>query len=291
MDYSSDLKMLYLKNNELELEIIDPAIDQKLLGSRYCTGGYIFQVKDKNLGNLLCGPQYPDPKFDVFHGQGAPEVFSIALNQELVEIGEDVLVLGVGKVTRTSYIIPFHVRDNQLVKEFCKWDIEQTSDSLSFQTIHTFNNWQLLIKRKVTLIERTITSQTFISNLGKDTIPIRWFAHPFFPIPKDFIVCRFSMPLKLFENDGFFINNQGFFEMAHEYNWKKGLFQKIECKPEHEFSAIQCHPLVDKISVTCDYIPASLAIWANDKTFSFEPFYETQVEVNGERTWSIGYCV
>lgn len=152
-----ELTVLFIKNNELDVEIIDPSIDYNLLGSRYCTGGYIFQVKDKNFGNLLSGPQYPDPKFDVFHGQGAPEVFSIALNQELVEISEDVLVLGVGKVTRTSYIIPFHVRDNRLVKEFFKWDIEQTSDSLSFQTIHTFKNWQLLIKRKVTLIERTIT--------------------------------------------------------------------------------------------------------------------------------------
>jgi len=281
--------MYHLKNNELDVEILDPIIDRKSLGSRYCTGCYIFQIKDSRLGNLLSGPQYPNPHFNVFDGQGAPEVFVNALNQDHVEVGEEVLVLGAGKVERTSPNSPFHVRDNPKVTEFCTWEIEEQTDFITMKTLQKFKNWQLIINKKVTLIERSVTSHTTFENIGQEPIPLKWFAHPFFPIPSNLMCCRFIDPFKFAPNGGYFINNQGFIEMKPEYDWKMGLFQKIEYNPEQTFSALQCHPLLGNISVTSDFIPASLAIWANAQTFSFEPFYETILESGNKRSWSIRY--
>ena len=104
--------MFHIKNKELSVQVIDPVEDKNLLGPRYCAGGYIFQVQDNSRGNLLGGPQFPDGNYDVFDGQGAPEVFETALNQDRANVNEEVLVIGVGLVSRTSSNSPFHVRDN-----------------------------------------------------------------------------------------------------------------------------------------------------------------------------------
>jgi hypothetical protein len=282
--------MYFLKNSELEVQIIDPVIDQKLLGSRYCTGGYIYQIKDLKKGNLLFGPQFSKPDFNVFDGQGAPEVFVTALNQESCKIGNDVHVIGVGAVTRTSKISPFHVRDNSKVKEFCTWEITEKKDSIEMTSTCYFNQWKFIITKIITLSYRTVASQTEIINNGNETIPILWFAHPFFPFPANQRACKFSEPIKLNENGGYFIDNDGFIKLRKEYDWKKGLYQKIVCNPTEKLSVIQCHSLVDKVSVTCDFIPDSIAIWANDVTFSFEPFYNVNIEYGEKRAWRISYC-
>jgi hypothetical protein len=282
--------MYILNNDQLEIHIIDPIKDKKLLGARYCTGGYINQVKDLKKGNLFSGPEYPNPRFDVFNGQGAPEVFVTALNQDQCEVGEDVYVIGVGAVTRTSVNCPFHVRDNPNVKKFCKWEIEKKTGSIEMTSMCVFNQWNFIVTREITLNYRAVSSQTKIKNIGKEKLRILWFAHPFFPIEKNRTTCKFTPQVQLSENDGYFINNQGFIELLKDYNWKKGLYQKIEYSSKENLSVIQFHPLLGNLSINCDFIPESIAIWANDITFSFEPFYKAGIESGGQGTWNITYC-
>ena len=50
--------MLIIENEQIRVEVIDPNNHQGLIGSRYCTGGQIFQVVDKLKGNLLSGPTF-----------------------------------------------------------------------------------------------------------------------------------------------------------------------------------------------------------------------------------------
>src|SRR5580765_644185 len=102
--------MLSLSNDQVDVHILDPIADQALLGSRYCTGGYIYEVSDRQMGVITSGPGYPDEVLPpVFDGQGLPEAFPGFLwsgaeskgSTPRSEPGTKMLVIGVGLVTAT----------------------------------------------------------------------------------------------------------------------------------------------------------------------------------------------
>ena len=69
--------MYSIANASLSVSILDPVADQQRFGTRYCTGGYIFQVDDSQHGALMSGPTYPD-RYDPFNGQGIRNAVEIA---------------------------------------------------------------------------------------------------------------------------------------------------------------------------------------------------------------------
>ena len=281
--------MFKIETPQLSVDILDPTTDRHLLGSRYCAGGYIFQVRDPVKGELLAGPTFPDGNYNSFDGQGAPEVFLTALNEDKAKVGNDVAVLGVGVVTRTSPITPFHVRDNPKVKEFAHWDIEQGEGKITMRTRQVFDKWDISIVRSVSLSGRTIESKTILSNNGETACSLRWFPHPFFPFPKDRVACRFGFPISVPDNAGYFLNNSGLLELKPGYEWKKGLYQPLTIERPALFSAEQRHPFINKVTVSCDYVPSFLPVWANSRTFSFEPYLEKQIQSGEEFSWGIEY--
>lgn len=281
--------MLLLQNHELALEIIDPVADQGVLGSRYCTGGYVFQIKDNKKGRLLSGPTYPDGQYNAFDGQGMPEVFVTALNEDSAQVGEDVLVLGVGLVTRISTKTPFHVRDNPCVKTFCSWKIEQSSARIDMAASHHFDKWDIGLERTIALSGRSVISATRVANTGDADCLVRWFPHPFFPFPENGLACRFCRPVDVPDNPGYFLNNQGFLEMKRDYDWQNGLYQPIVWKEPLAFESVLCHPLCKTVHMRCDYVPSFFPVWANSRTFSVEPYLERRIS-SGERfSWKIEY--
>jgi hypothetical protein len=281
--------MFKIENHQLSAHILDPVADKHLLGSRYCTGGYIFQIKDRTMGNLLAGPTYPHGTYNPFDGQGAPEVFLTALNEVKANVGEDVLVLGVGGVTRTSPVTPFHVRDNPVVKEFAKWEVVQMAGNITMRTKQVFDKWDISLVRSVSLNARTVVSKTVLSNSGEAACALRWFPHPFFPFPKNNVACRFGFPISVPDNAGYFLNSGGFLELKPGYEWRKGLYQPLIVEKPATFSAEQIHPLVGKVSVMCDYTPSFLPVWANDRTFSFEPYLGKEIKSGKKFSWKIEY--
>ncbi|HMD67958.1 MAG TPA: hypothetical protein VKF42_03700 [Chitinivibrionales bacterium] len=281
--------MIKLENSDLTVEIIDPAGDRHLLGSRYCTGGYIFQISDNRKGNLLSGPTFGSGSYCAFDGQGAPEVFLTALNEDKAKVGEAVVVLGVGVVTRTSPVVPFHARDNPVVEEFAPWDVDRRAGKIVMRTRQVFDKWDISIVRTVVLRGRTVVSATMLSNSGKAAFPLRWFPHPFFPLSGDRAACRFDFPVFIPDNQGYFLNSQGVVELKQEYDWAKGLYQPLVVENPVPFSAEQLHPLVGRVSVLCDYVPSFLPVWANDRTFSFEPYLEKLVNSGQEISWRVEY--
>jgi|EP01044_Picomonas_judraskeda_P017912 hypothetical protein len=104
--------MLVLENASLRVTLLDPHADRDRLSIRYCCGGYIFQVEDKQLGPLLAIPdqltdeqakQYSNGKvwedgFNVQDGQGIPDCFS-GHGRPNPEADGTMLVLGVGVCT------------------------------------------------------------------------------------------------------------------------------------------------------------------------------------------------
>ena len=77
--------------------------------------------------------------------------------------------------------------------------------------------------------------------------------------------------------------------MNLEHNWQEGCDLKFAQLTGAPLEAWQCHDRLGEIHVTCDFPLFDVAIWANDKTFSFEPFYQSRVLPGQERQWAIRY--
>jgi hypothetical protein len=282
--------MYTLENAELSIDILDPETDLARCGSRYCVGGYIYQVTDASHGPLLAGPQYPDPFPNVFDGQGAPDMFVTTLGGEEAPVGGEVGVIGVGRVRRTSPIEPFQVRHNPEVIEFLPWTVERTAKSITMRTEQHVQNWAYRLERMVTLAGRALISRTTIHNQGTAPLPVRWFPHPFFPPTPDGVQCRFSIPISLPENPGYLLDAENFIYLNPDFDWQKGCFLALEHEAVNDSLTVeQRHPSVGIVTTVVDYAPAYLPIWGNANTFSFEPYLQTQLNDSQSATWRIEY--
>ncbi|MCI0693425.1 hypothetical protein L0337_15645 [candidate division KSB1 bacterium] len=281
--------MLYLHNHDLTVAVLDPVADRDRLGPRYCTGGYIYQVEDAVHGALFSGPEFPAERPLAANGQGLPEVFQFTLYDDEREIEHEKLIIGVGMVDKRDSAQPYNLFTNAYTKEFCAWRIDQNEKLIRMETAQTYKKWSFQLIKEVWLVNRTITSYTRLRNTGAAPVPFRWFAHPFFPLNPNWECCQFLMPAKLPDNPAYFINPSGLLEMNGNYNWREGYFQLLENCQGREFMAIQIHPQLEQIHVTGDFPLLKVAIWANDRTFSFEPFYEDLVPVDHEKVWALSH--
>jgi hypothetical protein len=281
--------LYYLRNQHLTVTVLDPVADRDRFGPRFCTGGYIYQVEDAKYGPLFSGPEFPAERPAAVNGQGLPEVFQFTLFADERDMEEEKLIIGVGIVDKRDSHLPYHLFTNSQTKEFCTWQVEQSENLIRMKTAQAYKKWSLQLNKEVGLFQRTLTSYTRLRNTGAAPVPFRWFAHPFFPLNPDWECCQFLMPVKLPDNPAFFIKSEGLIEMNRHYDWRNGYFQLLENCQGKESMAIQLHPQLEQIHVTGDFPFSKVAIWANDRTFSFEPFYEDTVPVGQEKIWSLSY--
>jgi len=273
----------------LSLDLIDPndAGDQSLLGSRYCAGGYVWQVYDGGGNPLLSGPHYPNPKPPVFDGQGIPDMFETPLGGEDGAVGDQVCVIGVGLVEKSSGIVPFHPRNNPHVTQFCKWHVDKGRDWAIMNTAQSFGDRSITLRKEVRLDGNRVAFVNTVSNVGKEAVNLRWFAHPFFPIDDDFVCGKISPMASMPDNAGYEANGDGEIRMKPGYLWERGLFQVLYV-PLTKLRFNVPHYLVGSIVLETDYDVVRCAIWGNSRTFSFEPFTQRAVGVGEEASWGIG---
>lgn len=280
--------MFTLGNDELELSLLDPEADVARLGARYCSGGYVYQVTDRKLGPLCAGPQYPAAEPDPFDGQGLPEVFEIALGHDRARVGDEVLVLGVGRVLRESSVRPFHVRDNPTVTERARYAVELEAAQVTMTTEQRFERAALELERCVRLEGRSLTSRTRVANRGELPLPLRWFAHPFFPRSgNDWI--SLSLEADFAENPGFTWSDERRIVPKPEHAWELGQYLPIRTTLGYELSVQQAHPALGALNIECRFPLGWLSLWGNHRTLSLEPFFHTVVPVGSSVVWSIVY--
>jgi len=286
--------MLSLRNDHLDVSILDPIQDQARLGSRYCTGGYVYQVADHRLGVLTSGPGYPAEEYPpVFDGQGLPEAFrdplwpgaDSASPDSRPAPGTTMLMLGVGLVQA-----PTSGQAREMpVLEFCRWEIGRSPTKVLMQTRQQLAGWALELTRELTLANRTLRSETRLVNVGQDPIHFRWFPHPFFPNPQG-ECCKFNVPVACPENPGYELLDNGFIQMKLDHPWdRRGHFQALQFAPDERLVTLQKHPKLGLLAATCSYVPTFLPIWGNCNCFSFEPYTEQTVAPGTEARWSITY--
>lgn len=271
--------MFSLKNTLLDVAILDPVADVARSGTRYCTGGYIFQITDTKLGPLLTGPTYPD-SFNVFDGQGIPDAFNLA-PLRTAESDPIALILGIGlcNLVERKIVAP------------CQWQIEQTEAAIRFTTRHVFQEWTIELERAVTLIQRTVRSETQLRNTGTRFAPVSWFPHPFFPhcpTGQDELI-KINYPVEFPDSDGYVMSSNGFISRKG-WPWTGGYYQPLD---QHfsgsSFMLTQRHPVLNQVTATGNYVPSFFPIWGNPSTFSWEPFYERTLAPGQNASWRLDY--
>jgi hypothetical protein len=71
--------------------------------------------------------------------------FSPRLANKPLEVGDEVEVIGVGRVKRTSPVLPFHVRDNPTVTAFTNWNAAANANSIVMSTEQELHDWRLFV--------------------------------------------------------------------------------------------------------------------------------------------------
>jgi hypothetical protein len=269
--------MYTLKNDSLSVSILDPIADQARFGTRYATGGYIFQVDDAKHGPVTTGPTWPN-SFNWFDGQGLPDTFHnqpLRLGDPSNNIG---LIIGIGLCDLQA----------NKVSEFCRWDIQQSATEMVFNTTHVLGDIEVKLERTIALRGRTVRSASYLRNTGKQHIQIRWYPHPFLPHPKTDELIRLNIPVTMPENAGYKLADNGYITRKG-WPWTEGHYQVLAHDAHTNLVVFQKHPTLGLIGATCSFIPSFFPIWGNQNTFSWEPFIERTVAAGHEYHWWIDY--
>lgn len=269
--------MRSLQNETLEVTLLDPNKDKERFGTRYCTGGYIFQVTDASMGPLLTGPTYPD-SFNTYDGQGIPDAFNLYPLSEPASDAKEVLVIGVGLCD---------LGENKVL-HFSPWEIEQDRTEIRMTTTQQFQAYALELERTVKLVGRTIDSAIRLRNTGDLMIPVRWFPHPFFPQPKGNALCRFNIPICFPDNPGYELADDGFLHRK-TFPDQVGHYLPLDHDAQSKLVVLQRHPKLGLVAASFSYVPDFFPIWGNQHTFSFEPFFERSVAPGQEIRWGVKY--
>ncbi len=277
--------MYTLTNEDLNVEILDPVADRERLGTRYCTGGYIFAVTDADHGNLMTGPTYPD-SFNTFDGQGMPDAFNLAPltglaspRTEGVPVPTDglALILGIGVCD---------LGENEVV-EWCEWDVEAGDAGITMRTHHAFRGYDVALTRTVSLRRRTIRSETTLANKGR-MLGFRWFPHPFYPHPETDEMVKLNIAYNFEENEGYRMGENGFI-LRQGDNWARGYHLLLDHEATANLVVLQKHPKLGLVGATCSYIPDYFMLWGNANTFSWEPYFERTLGPSQAIDWWIDY--
>lgn len=270
--------MIPIANEELAVTLLDANEDRHLLGTRYCAGGYIFQIEDARIGPLLTGPTYPDT-FDWYNGQGIPDSFAATPLYPRRADAADVLVLGVGTCTR----------DLSEVIRFDDWTIEERSEtSLACAVSHRLDGQEVRVDRSVTLVGRTVTSTTTVTNAGEHQFAFSWFPHPFFPPPLSVELVRFSAPVTVPEGGPYRASMNGFIVRETPLS-ADGDYAALAHEAPRGLTVLQRHPRLGLVAAQMDFAPTLLPIWGNDRTFSWEPHHDRSLAAGESSRWSISY--
>lgn len=277
--------MLELANAELVIELLDPAADHARLGPRFGWGGYIWQVRDREIGTLLTGPEWPELNPSPYNGQGLPESFrhSTTDGKPLLWQGAHGLAPGAGALQRDA-------SGAVVVSEPAAWKIDAQPDRIIFRTTQKAGEWHYELERRVELRGRQITSYSRLTNRAMTPLKLEWFAHPFFALGADNkLRATLEKDTSLPENPGFVLQgNELTFQRAFS-GLHDGCLVLLGLPPQRPFAVTLSHPHLTWVKFSTDFAPYKCVLWANGNTLSFEPFLALDLAPGESREWTLRY--
>jgi hypothetical protein len=277
--------MLTLANAELTVDLIDPAAEQARLGPRYCWGGYIWQVSDRNIGTLLTGPEWPEINPLPHNGQGLPESFrhSTTTGSPLLWDGAVGLAPGAGALGRDD-------AGGIIVTQPCVWEVEPQAERIVFRTEQTVGRWAYALERTIELAGRQVRSHSRLTNRGSTPLVLEWFAHPFFALQAD---GRQTVTLpagtQLAENPGYLLTGDTLTLRRAFVGVDDGHLEHITLPPGQPIAATLAHPRLTAVRFATDFVPFKCVLWANGNTLSLEPFLALSLAPGESREWTLTY--
>lgn len=277
--------MLTLANADLRVELIDPAAEQARLGPRFCWGGYIWQIHDRNVGALLTGPEWPKADPQPVNGQGLPESFrhNTTTGQALLWDGATGLAPGAGTLGRDA-------QGAVIVTTPCTWKIDQQPARIVYHTAQTVDRWSYALERTVELHGRQVRSRSRLTNHGATPLVLEWFAHPFFALQADGLQ-RLTLPVgaQLPENPGYVLTGRELTFRRAFVGEKDGHLEHLGLPAGRPFAASLAHPKLTGLRFATDFAPFKCVLWANGNTLSLEPFLALNLAPGESREWTLTY--
>lgn len=280
--------MLQLAHDTLTVDLLDPAsaADQARLGTRYCWGGYIWQVTDPRVGPLTTGPEWPEAAPLPFNGQGLPESFRHAefgTNRPLILENNRGFIIGIGEVGLNPA--------NQLVVTTpCPWTISREPGALTFTTAQSGHGYACALTRRIALAGRTLTSATTITNTGLRPLPLHWFAHPFFALTERRLTCSLPASWHMDENVGYALDATHRITFKRQFQHKDdGHFEKLHVGAGAPLRCELSHPTLTGLTFSADFVPDMCPIWGNSNTWSIEPYIQSDLAPAATRAWTLRY--
>jgi hypothetical protein len=277
--------VLELLSKCLRVVLLDPEADRELLGTRFCSGGYIWTVEDATAGPLLSGPEGSEHSPHPFNGRGLPEAFRhrTRAGQPLTWNGDRALAPGIGVVARDD-------QDQLRLLSSCTWTIEQYQDRMVFTTEQQEGNRGYTLSRMVQIVDRDVLSVTRFSNVGQTVLALQWFAHPFFMLdPIGRTTAELPIGTRISDNSVFHLEGNTLRMRRHFDGQHDGEFAQLHLPRDHKLHTRISHPLVGSVRFETSFVPSECPIWANGHTFSIEPYQTLQLEPIESRQWTLRY--
>lgn len=277
--------MFHLANAELTVDLLDPAADHARLGPRFCWGGYIWQVHDKQVGALLTGPEWPNPTPTSHNGQGLPESFRHSTTE-----GKPLLWNGATGLAPGSGVLGRDAAGEVVVTTPGAWNVDLNADRAIFRTHQSVGPWAYELERTIELRGRQIVSRSRLTNRCATGLKLEWFAHPFFALDRDGKLTS-TLPAQtgLAENPGYALSNGQLTLKRAFVGLHDGCLVHLDLPAGQAFHVGLTHPKLTSVRFATDFVPFKCVLWANGNTLSFEPYLALDLAPGQSREWTLTY--
>ena len=276
--------MISLSNDQLRIDLLDPIADRALLGPRFCWGGFIWQIHDRDEVPLLRGPEWPARAPSPWNAQGLPESFRhrTRTGTPLTWNGNRGVAIGAGELALNAVGEPVVVTP-------CSWEIVAQPECVNFHTRQQAAGFDYALNRRIELNHRVVLSLSELTNHGETALQLAWFAHPFFALPDELIRAELPEGTELAENPGFALNGRTLTQKRKFLNGQDGHMDFLKLPSGKTFTAQLRHPALNRLEFACSFVPAECIVWGNANTFSLEPYQTIDLAPGQTLKWHLRY--